>query len=49
MTVPIAPLLNAMRFCDAVGLNPKPLIVTVFAVADWLTVLLVTTGRELAT
>lgn len=49
VTVPIALLLKATRFCAAVGLKPNPLIVTVVALADWFTVLLVTTGREFAT
>ena len=49
VTVPIALLLKATRFCAAVGLKPNPLIVTVVTLADWFTVLLITTGREFAT
>lgn len=49
VTVPIALLLNATRFCAATGLKPTPLMVTVVALADWLTVRLVTTGRAFAT
>jgi hypothetical protein len=49
VTVPIALLLKATRFCDAVGLNPDPLIVTVVASAVWFTVRTVTTGRAFAT
>jgi hypothetical protein len=49
VTVPIALLLNATRFCAAIGLKPTPLMVTVVAFADWLTVRLVTIGRAFAT
>lgn len=49
VTVPIALLLKATRFCAAIGLKPDPLIVTVVASADWFTVRTVTTGRAFAT
>lgn len=49
VTVPIALLLKATRFCAAMGLNPNPLMVTVVALADWFTVRTVTIGRAFAT
>jgi hypothetical protein len=49
VTVPTALLLKMTVLLPAVGSNPKPLIVTVFALAARLAVLLVTTGVTLAT
>src|ERR1043166_8288259 len=49
VTVPTALLLNTTVLCDAVVSKPKPLIVTVLALAARLLVLLVTTGVTLAT
>ena len=49
VTVPTAPLLKTTVLFAAVVLNPKPLIVSVDALADRLDVLLVTTGLTLAT
>lgn len=49
VTVPTAPLLKATRLLAAVVANPKPLIVSVFALAATRALLLVTTGVTLAT
>jgi hypothetical protein len=49
VTEPTAPLLNATELFAAVVSKPKPLIVTVLALADWPVVLLVTTGITVAT
>ena len=49
VTVPVAPLLNTTVLLPAVVLNPKPLMVIVFAVRAKLVVFAVTTGRTLAT
>ena len=49
VTVPTAPLLNATVLLAAVVSKPKPLIVSVAALAARLSVLLVTTGLTLAT
>ena len=49
VTVPTALLFNVTVFCPAVGEKPKPLIVTVVALAATLVVALVTTGTTVAT
>ncbi len=49
VTVPTAPLLKVTVLPEAVGLNPKPLIVMPDAFAARLAVLLVTTGVTVAT
>lgn len=49
VTVPTAPLLKTTVFLLAIGSNPRPLIVSVVALAARLEVLLVTTGITLAT
>lgn len=49
VTVPTAPLLNTTEFCDAVGLNPSPVMVTVPAFAARFVVVAVTEGVIVAT
>ncbi len=49
VTTPTAPLLSVTRFSAAVVENPKPLIVTVVALAAESVVALVTTGVTVAT
>ncbi len=49
VTVPTAPLLKTTVLLAAVGLKPKPAIVTVLAVIEAAVVLLVTTGVTVAT
>lgn len=49
VTVPTAPLLKVTVFCEAVVLNPKPLMVTVSALMLCEVVFAVTTGRTEAT
>lgn len=49
VTVPTAPLLNVTKLSSAVELKPKPLMVTVEALAARSAVLLVTTGFTVAT
>ena len=49
VTVPVAPSLKVTVLCEAVGSKPKPLMVIVVALMARLAVLLVTTGRTVAT
>ena len=49
VTVPTAPLLNTTVLLPAVGSKPKPLMVSVVALAARLVVLLLTTGVTVAT
>src|SRR5207247_2474564 len=49
VTAPVAPSLKTTVLCEAVELKPKPLMVSMPALAAWLAMLLVTTGMTLAT
>ena len=49
VTVPTAPLLKVTLLLEAVKSKPDPLIVIVLKPAFWLLLLLVTTGRAVAT